>query len=152
MYNSFNWYSCQWGTILPYAYPVHYCQCNAHIERAVRKVNSLWTVDEDAIIKWFNPVGVTALQFTKYDKNCITVDYGLLISINGASPKWFDKFLWNGVKVNQLRIIPRNANLPDSSPQLACTPWSPKWTSAEQLLLLDLWFSLCYTGTQVACI
>ena len=31
--------------------PIHYCQRNAHVESAVSKGNSLWTVDENAIIE-----------------------------------------------------------------------------------------------------
>ena len=62
------WYVCRLfkTTSLPIqlfvTYPIHYCQRNAHVESAVSKVNSLWTVDENAIIERLYPVSVTALQ------------------------------------------------------------------------------------------
>jgi len=35
---------------------------NAHVESAVSKVNSLWAVDENAVVERLHPVSVTTLQ------------------------------------------------------------------------------------------
>jgi len=62
------WYVCRllkastFPIHLSVTYPIHYCQRNAHVESVVSKVNSLWAVDENAIVERLHPVSVTTLQ------------------------------------------------------------------------------------------
>ena len=56
---------------LSVTYPIHYCQRNAHVESAVSEVNSLWAIDENAIVERLHPVSVTALQLQSNSVNAL---------------------------------------------------------------------------------
>jgi len=66
------WYVCRllkastFPIYLSVTYPIHFCQRNAHVESAVSKVNSLWAVDENAIVERLHPVSATTLIVINY--------------------------------------------------------------------------------------